>query len=188
MLAAGQKGSGAQTVGGGTLAIPPGQFAFLVTEEKLAIPTNVIGFISLKSKIKWSGLINVSGFHVDPGFSGRLVYSVFNAGPSPIHLERGQKAFLLWIADLDPSSLEADSRKGMASQESISTELISKVDRPIHSLQSLSDKIEKLQRDFEVFVRVIVALGIILGLLFGALKLLDKTTPDRAPSAYLLPA
>ena len=68
VLAAGEKSSGVQTVGGGTLAIPPGQFAFLVTEEKLSIPTNVIGFISLKSKIKWSGLINVSGFHVDPDF------------------------------------------------------------------------------------------------------------------------
>ena len=167
VLAAGEKSSGVQTVGGGTLAIPPGQFAFLVTEEKLSIPTNVIGFISLKSKIKWSGLINVSGFHVDPGFSGRLVYSVFNAGPSPIHLDRGQKAFLLWIADLDPSSLEADSRKGISPQESISTELISKVDRPVHSLQSLSDKIEELSTELTIFKRLVAIIASVAAVLIA---------------------
>src|SRR6266566_3608187 len=56
------------------VAIAPGQIALLLTEEKLRMPTNVIGFISLKTSVKVPGLINVSGFHVDPGFEGRLVF------------------------------------------------------------------------------------------------------------------
>lgn len=91
----------AKRVMGGPLNIPAGQFAFLMTEEALNIPSNVMGFISLKSSAKWRGLINVSGFHVDPGFKGKLIYSVYNAGPSPIQLKRGQDLFLLWLADLD---------------------------------------------------------------------------------------
>jgi dCTP deaminase len=47
------------------------------------------------------GLINVSGFHVDPGFYGKLIYAVYNAGPSEIHLSRGTEMFLIWFADLD---------------------------------------------------------------------------------------
>src|SRR5688572_6584079 len=60
--------------------IPPGQFALLLTEESLKLPNNVLGLISLRSKYKLRGLISVSGFHVDPGFEGRLIFSVYNAG------------------------------------------------------------------------------------------------------------
>ena len=69
--------------------IPAGQFAFLLTEEIVHIPNNVMGFISLRTGIKFQGLINVSGFHVDPGYHGQLVYAVYNAGPSQIHLNTG---------------------------------------------------------------------------------------------------
>lgn len=47
-----------------TMAIPSGQFAFLIAKEKVRIPNDAIGFISLKSSRKWRGLVNVSGFHV----------------------------------------------------------------------------------------------------------------------------
>ncbi len=75
--------------------IPAGQFAFLLTKEKLLLPPHVLGFISMKSGTKFRGLINVSGFHVDPGYDRRLIFSVYNAGPSPIHLQQGEKLFLL---------------------------------------------------------------------------------------------
>lgn len=65
-------------------AIPAGQFAFLLTEEIVTVPPGVIAFISMKSEFKFRGLVNVSGFHVDPGFSGPLKFAVFNAGPSTI--------------------------------------------------------------------------------------------------------
>jgi len=68
---------GKTTVGvGKQIAIPPGQLALLITEEEVAIPTNRIGFISIKFTAKMRGLINVSGFHVDPGFKGKLKFSV----------------------------------------------------------------------------------------------------------------
>jgi dCTP deaminase len=45
-------------------------------------------------------LINVSGFHVDPGYKGNLVFSVYNAGSSQISLSAGEPCFLIWFADL----------------------------------------------------------------------------------------
>ncbi|HEV2681020.1 MAG TPA: hypothetical protein VGV14_11010 [Rhodanobacter sp.] len=81
--------------------IPPGQFAFLLTEERVKVPHDAIALISIKASIKFRGLVNVSGFHVDPGYDGPLIFSVFNAGPSTIHLRRGQPCFLIWYADLD---------------------------------------------------------------------------------------
>lgn len=92
---------------GEAFIIPSGQFAFLLTEETVRLPSHVLGFISLKSKTKFRGLVNVSGFHVDPGYHGRLIFSVYNAGPSSIILRRGEDLFLLWLADLDiPDSKE----------------------------------------------------------------------------------
>jgi dCTP deaminase len=77
------------------ILIPPGQFGFLVTEEEVRIPTDTLGFISIRAKLKSRGLVNVSGFHVDPGYNGRIIFAVFNAGPAPIHLARGDDCFLM---------------------------------------------------------------------------------------------
>jgi dCTP deaminase len=82
------------------ITINPGQFALLLTEERVKIPINKIAFISIKAGVKLRGLINVSGFHVDPGFYGNLVFSVYNAGSGPITLEKGEPYFLIWFAEL----------------------------------------------------------------------------------------
>lgn len=83
------------------IKIRPGQFALLLTKEYVKIPNNKIAFISIKAGIKFEGLINVSGFHVDPGFEGNLLFSVYNAGPSTIILSNGTAYFPIWFADID---------------------------------------------------------------------------------------
>ncbi len=80
--------------------IEPGQFALLLTEEVVRIPKNKLAFISVKFKEKKKGLVNISGFHVDPGFHGKIKFSVYNAGPGPIVLDKGQECFVMWVSDL----------------------------------------------------------------------------------------
>ncbi|MCU7549825.1 hypothetical protein OCK74_11905 [Chitinophagaceae bacterium LB-8] len=88
---------------GQKIHIEPGQFALLLTEETVKIPKDKIAFISIKAGIKFKGLVNVSGFHVDPGFEGKLLFSVYNAGPATIVLSRGSRYFPIWFADLNES-------------------------------------------------------------------------------------
>jgi dCTP deaminase len=88
------------------MVIPPGQFALLLTEEIVTIPKGAIGFISIKASLKFQGLVNVSGFHVDPGFSGRLKFAVYNAGSQEITLAKGQELFPLWFSDLDRPTVD----------------------------------------------------------------------------------
>lgn len=85
---------------GESLAIPSGQLAFLLTEEKVNIPLNAIGLISMRFSVKKKGLINVSGFHVDPGYKGRLKFAVYNAGSTAITVTRGERIFVIWFSDL----------------------------------------------------------------------------------------
>lgn len=82
-------------------SIPAGQFGFILTEDFVRVPKNAIAFISMRARYKFKGLVNVSGFHVDPGYEGRLLFSVFNASPRTVQLQRGECCFLIWYADLD---------------------------------------------------------------------------------------
>ena len=157
---------------GGSLAIPPGQFAFLVSEENVAVPDNAIAFISIKARVKFRGLINISGFHVDPGYRGRLLFSVLNAGPRPLHVRQGQELFLIWYADLDGSTQMKKSGPGF---ERIEAELINGISGEILSLQSLSEQQRLLETkvgEHTAMVRVYTGLAIavfivLIGLALG---------------------
>jgi dCTP deaminase len=80
--------------------INPGQFALLLTNEKIHVPKDKIAFISIKASEKLKGLVNVSGFHVDPGFNDHLLFSVYNASPSTIVLYFEEPYFPIWFAEL----------------------------------------------------------------------------------------
>lgn len=144
---------------GADFVIPPGQFAFLLTEEEVRVPRNAIAFISMRSKIKFRGLVNVSGFHVDPGYDGKLIFSVFNAGPLGIRLERGEEYFVIFYADLDRRSDQA--KEPGSGYRTIGTDVVNAVVGDTLSLESLrvrmddgdkrlSDRILAIERDHSV--------------------------------------
>jgi dCTP deaminase len=154
---------------GESFAIPSGQFGLLLTEEYIRLPADVMGFISLKSHPKFQGLINVSGFHVDPGFEGHLIFSVFNAGPSTIQFRRGQQLFLIWIADLAGDNFDEYKRSNSAPLLQIGEDIISRVPGEMISLQSLSERIDRMEPT-TMIVRsgafaLITAVALILALL-----------------------
>ncbi|MER8568032.1 deoxycytidine triphosphate deaminase [Mesorhizobium sp. M0924] len=121
-------------------AIPPGQFAFLLTEETITIPIEAMGFISIKATYKLKGLVNVSGFHVDPGWSGPLIFAVFNVGPAPVHLQRGLPLFLLWIADLDAPSKKRKSKPG---PDGIPPAMINNITGVVDSIYALDRRVRE---------------------------------------------
>lgn len=47
----------------------PGQFALVKTLEAVKVPGNMVGLISIRFEYKIQGLMNVSGFHVDPTYT-----------------------------------------------------------------------------------------------------------------------
>lgn len=128
---------------GEPFTIPPGQFAFLLTEEVISVPHNALAFISIRAKTKFRGLVNVSGFHVDPGYRGQLTFSVFNAGPVPVHLKRGQPTFLIWYASLD---CETAFKKDGPTKEGIDPMVVTAIAGELQSFASLSKKIENVDR------------------------------------------
>jgi dCTP deaminase len=125
-------------------SIDPGQFAYILTAEIVRLPLNVLGFISIRASIKFAGLVNISGFHVDPGYSGRLIFAVFNAGPARIHLKRGQPIFPLWLADLDGPIRRLILKEGYYD---IPPTLINQISGDFTTPYQLKEQIDKLKSD-----------------------------------------
>nr|WP_290222525.1 hypothetical protein [Trichocoleus desertorum] len=130
-----------------TVAIPPGQFAFLITFETVTVPDNAIAFISMKFGIKAKGMVNVSGFHVDPGYSGRLIFAVYNAGPLNFHVQHGDRLFCIWFADLDDKDDSPHNKPGF---DSIPTSLMNSPDA-VSSLPSLVKRLDDLEKKVETY-------------------------------------
>lgn len=127
---------------GQSFCIPPGQFGFVITEELVKVPRHAIAFISIRAGYKFQGLVNVSGFHVDPNYEGRLIFSVFNAGPSAVHLSRGEPCFLIWYADVDDSF----SGKRKEGYTNIPSKLTGPLSGGLESFSGLRSQIEENDR------------------------------------------
>lgn len=131
-------------VQGDQIRIPPGQFALLLTEEEVRIPLNVLSFISIKASKKISGLLNVSGFHVDPGFRGRLKFSVYNAGSESILLDVGKPLFPIWFCQL-PEETEDEYVGRHLGQMEISSEDVMRLQGDMASPAALKREIDELR-------------------------------------------
>lgn len=133
-----------------TIEINPGQFALLMTHEFVHIPVDKLAFISIKAKHKLKGLVNVSGFHVDPGFKGRLLFSVYNAGPSTITLETQKPYFLIWFAELVGTDTNGGYNSSHQGQKNINIEYIDILKNgDMVSPNELNRKIEELKNELD---------------------------------------
>ena len=138
------------------ITIPRGQFALLMTKEYVTMPRRYLGFISIKFSIKKQGLINISGFHVDPGREGKIIFSVFNAGPNDVVLKYGDPVFMIFFFQL---ANEAEPYKGsFKDTEHLPTDLVTSLKG---TSASLSD-VDKRLRDLEVRDRIFIGLFAVL--------------------------
>lgn len=151
--------------------ILPGQLAHLLIHEYVTIPNDAVGLLSMKSKFKMSGLVNVSGFHVDPGYEGRLVFAVFNAGSVPIVIKQKEPVFLLWYVSLD-SPTEDLYRGTRHKLKDIDQDQIMRLKGPTYNPTALAERVSRLEqhRDWWRTIGLAIFAGIVLtviSLLFG---------------------
>lgn len=164
---------------GEEFTIPPGQFAQLLTEETVRIPRDALGLISMKSKVKSLGLVNVSGFHVDPGFAGRLRFSVYNAGPSAVRISRGARTFLIWYASLDSPTLNL--YQGDGARDRFNDNDAMGMQGDVSTPQTLSNRVADLEAKFGVREKIRwILVGAIVTLLISVfgLRAIDAVTSD----------
>lgn len=152
---------------GDTVSIGPGQFAVLTTEEYLLIPEDFFAFITIRFRYKKKGLVNISGFHVDPGFKGYLIFSVYNAGPTTLTLRRGEPVFSIFFYRLS-KAVKPKERK----IEAIETEIIeSLAGARVPSLENLERKVSRNETILTTLGTILTGMivGLFVALLSGVL-------------------
>ncbi len=131
--------------------LPPGRFALIKTCEKIAVPEKYVAFISIRSRYKFQGLINISGFHVDPTYKGHLVFSVQNVGPRDIHLKYLEPTFMIMWARLDEPYKPEIHSKGRPGYDRITLEQIRHLAPTSSTIDSLQKAIDSLNIQFKIF-------------------------------------
>ena len=149
-----------------------------MTEESVEVPAGAIAFISIRAQYKFRGLVNVSGFHVDPTYRGRLMFAVFNAGPRQVHMARGEECFLIWYADVSGESTAPPRDQGF---NRIPSNVTAFVADGGHSFANMDSRLKGLEKSVtETNTLVKIAATVVVLLLVYALK-------DCEPISVTLP-
>ena len=146
---------------GEAISIKSGEFALFITEEDIKLPLSVMAFISMKFGLKRKGMINVSGFHVDPSYKGKLIFSAYNAGPNDIVVRQYEPMFMIFFERIKPIPKEKERSGGYSN---IPSQLISDIKGRSASLSNNAARIEKLEFYIKLLSGIVMALlSIVLG-------------------------
>jgi dCTP deaminase len=160
---------------GQVLNINPGQFAVLTTKEYLKMPKSLLGLITVRFTFKSKGLVNISGFHVDPGFNGHLVFSVYNTGPATVSLREGDRVFSIFFAEIHPEvEYGKEGQQALYQfQKEIPLEIIETfAGARVPSLVALEEKVNKNSTTLKIYGSILTGLivsvlGTIIAFLLG---------------------
>jgi dCTP deaminase len=142
------------------LALAPGQFAILTCHEKIALPREIMGFITLRNRYKMQGLVNVSGFHVDPTFQEQLVFAVQNVGATDIRLKYMEPTFTIFFAYVENNTDE--TVRPVAPRSGISLQDIAQLGGSTITLGKLQAELEQLRRIVTIYGPIVVAVTVAL--------------------------
>jgi dCTP deaminase len=142
-----------------TIAIQPGEFGILMTYEYVHVPLNRLGLISLRFKYKTQGLVNISGFHVDPGFTGKIIFSVFNTGPRSVVLRFKEPVFMIMFEELN--EIEAKSgygTGGFSQQKHLPVDIMTSLGGESVSVIKLDRRLRKLETQLRILEALLIGL------------------------------
>jgi dCTP deaminase len=104
------------------IVIPGKTFCVGMTEERVEMPANVVGFLWIRSSYGRKGLILMASV-VDAGYCGNLALSMYNCSEDPIVIEKNGKRTICQIVfeqlDSTPSALYAQRSGHYQNQKSL---------------------------------------------------------------------
>jgi len=145
---------------GNTIKIEPGAFGVFLTQESIYIPDDLLGLISLRVTYKMKGLVNVSGFHVDPGYHGKILFAVYNTGPRDIYLKLGEPIFMITFDKLDePTLVGYEAEKiGRKHFKDIPAYVVTDLKGAPVSIKNLDERVKILETQRNIYGTILAAL------------------------------
>ena len=141
--------------GGTTLHVEPGEVVFVLTEESLDLPNNVLANLSPKRKLSHYGILVLGGFCIDPLYQGKLLVGLYNFSSSPFPLIPRKKLIAAVFYELQEGEL-AQFKKPEVAITDFPEDLIRLMQqyKPVSNqglveqLSKISVELENLRRDF----------------------------------------
>lgn len=133
------------------VVIDPGEVVYVLTKETVNIPPNMYMNLSANRGMSEFGVLTLGGFAVDPGYSGRLMFGLYNYSSTPFTLIPGKKLVGAVFYQLDDE--EAAAIEEMQAPKSIKQfppQLISIIGKYSPTgLQTLEDSIKIIKEQME---------------------------------------
>lgn len=139
------------------VTIKPGDFILLLTKEELDLGPNVMGFISMRFDYKQKGLINVSGFHVDPNYKGKLIFSAFNAGPRDIILRKLDPVFMIFFEEMS-----VECQKKHPGFQHIPATIVEQIQGKSITLSSNAGRLDRMEFYLKLIGGIIITIAVSL--------------------------
>jgi dCTP deaminase len=159
----------------GSVEIEPGETALLMTYEKVNVPEDHMAFLSLKTTHAAKGLINISGFHIDPNWKGKLVFSLYNSGPRPVVLRYKERIYHMFPVRLSDRAWGPEEKSGISDEarkksmsfydmKEIPSSWIEAIKGPPISLVALDKELRVMKERQRILIALLIAfLGSIIG-------------------------
>jgi dCTP deaminase len=133
-----------------TLAVDPGEVVFVLTQEKLNLPKNMIAILSSKRKLAHGGIIILGGLTVDPLYNNHLQVGLYNFSSTPFPLRPGKKLIVAMFYELDDKEMTDFTAPESTRAEGFGDELIGLIRnyRPIE-IKGVYDELQDTKRQLQ---------------------------------------
>lgn len=168
---------------GGYFVLEPGEFALIKTHEEFKLPLTMIGMVGLRAKISLSGVVNLSGIQIDPGFEGPLYLGLVNLGSHTFRARHMDKLFSVqFVATTSPATRAYSGE--FSRKEGIPVSLINAISQEGHgylALPELAKRVEKIDerlnsiKNWIIFIAIPLLFTVIGAILQWLLPLISQS-------------
>ncbi|MES2619348.1 MAG: hypothetical protein V4615_00740 [Bacteroidota bacterium] len=131
--------------------VEPGEVVFVLTEEVIELPNDIIAFLAFKRKLNHDGIIPLGGTCVDPKYKGKLLIGLYNFSSIRFPIIPGKKLIGAHFYQLGAEEI-SDYKTVTTQINDFPDDLVSMMTKyhPI-STTALSDQLRELTKRFEDF-------------------------------------
>jgi dCTP deaminase len=144
-----------------------GHTAIVQTRETLDLPVNLAAIGFSPSSVSSKGLLMTNPGHVDPGYKGRMKFTVINMGRESFPLKSGDIIVTLLFFHLDPPAKRSYSERNPNFKGDVDEEQLSKLARDFLDVERRAETVAKKAERSARWVGIGVPVGVAL-ITFGA--------------------
>jgi len=148
-------------------SLPAGHTAIVQTKEELDLPRDLAGIgFPPSSEVSVRGLLMTNPGHVDPGYKGRMKFTVINMGRESFHLKTGDIIVTLLFFRLDPAPMKSYSERNPITKGGVNEEQLSRLAKDFLDFERRAeDAAKRAEREARWWTAGVPIVGALIGVI-----------------------